>query len=400
MLSVAWYKGPSVWANQRTSWRRRIVAGKEFVLSAEENHVVQRAQAIIAGAWPEPLIESERNGMRAFLQRAESRLSTYQRVAGVFLNGAGLLVLLPTLARESVTSTLAFAITNPSGLPYLLLLPWLASVFVPLYAFYFLLRDLVQFYFSPRFIEWDSMRITRYSLAGLTLPYDEGTEAKAQVIAMKVKNPSLAEFIVGGTSNETVLKAHGGSVDGGMAYPLRLEIMRALRSHRRDADLTSADKVGIALSLAGSLDLNLVGEVARMEASIARHVLLLRKLVLRYSKALILFVVTTLLSLCVSAVLDPRLDGADVRVRIAVALCLYLGWAGISYHVVTLPLRWIHALLPQGSDQLNQKEFRDPDLARFETVVKRVLLFTIVSTIVILVVVFPPMVLLHRIGLP
>ena len=158
----------------------------EHELSAEEQVVVERTVAILSGKSAEAITDQDRAGMRAFLQRAETRLSTYQRVAGVFLNGAGLLVLLPGLARDSISSTLLFSF---GSIPQakLLLAPWLFATIIPLFAFILLLRDLVQFYFSPRFLEIDPIKITRFSLAGITLPYDEGTEAKAQVIALKAK---------------------------------------------------------------------------------------------------------------------------------------------------------------------------------------------------------------------
>ncbi len=41
----------------------------------------------------------EHAAMRAYLQRAEVRLSTMHRVAGVLLNGAGLLFLFPVLLK-------------------------------------------------------------------------------------------------------------------------------------------------------------------------------------------------------------------------------------------------------------------------------------------------------------
>jgi len=75
----------------------------ENKLSAEEEVIVGRVVELVAEAAAEPLSEDERQALRAFLQRGETRLSTYQRVAGVFLNGAGLLVLLPGLARESIS---------------------------------------------------------------------------------------------------------------------------------------------------------------------------------------------------------------------------------------------------------------------------------------------------------
>ncbi len=49
---------------------------------------------------------NEKIAMRAYLQRCEVRLSTMQRIAGVFLNGAGLLVLLPVFFKDAITNVL------------------------------------------------------------------------------------------------------------------------------------------------------------------------------------------------------------------------------------------------------------------------------------------------------
>jgi hypothetical protein len=40
--------------------------------------------------------------LRTYLQRAEVRLSTMHRIAGAFLGGAGLLLLLPAFLREAL----------------------------------------------------------------------------------------------------------------------------------------------------------------------------------------------------------------------------------------------------------------------------------------------------------
>ena len=56
----------------------------EQELSAEEQLVVERTVAILDGEPAETITDQDRARMRAFLQRAETRLSTYQRVAGVF----------------------------------------------------------------------------------------------------------------------------------------------------------------------------------------------------------------------------------------------------------------------------------------------------------------------------
>lgn len=61
--------------------------------------------------------ESDLQEYRAYLQRAETRLSTLHRVAGAFISGAGLLTLLASLA-------------------------------LPILALYLLIRDLILFYFT------------------------------------------------------------------------------------------------------------------------------------------------------------------------------------------------------------------------------------------------------------
>jgi hypothetical protein len=329
------------------------------------------------------LRESERQGMRAYLQRGETRLSTYQRVAGVFLNGAGLLILLPGLARESVYSTIAFVVTTPSIHSLLLMAPWLLSTIIPLYAFVLLLRDIVQFYFSPRFLQSDPLRINRFALAGVTFPFDEGKEAKAQVIALKATDRSYVDFTLGGTSLKTVEKAFKASEEGKTSYPLRLAVKNALKDpeDRNIDDRTPAEYIGVAFALAGSLDQSLVGEVARMEASVCRHVLLLRKLVLRYTKALILFVWTTLISISVAAILaiPPNIPNISIKEKSIICFILYTIWAALAIIFIKKPMFWIDKLISSANyndnlqESKNQNNFRDPDLEEFENIVTLVL---------------------------
>lgn len=46
-----------------------------------------------------------KNALRAYLQRAKAKLSTMHRIAGAFLGGAGLLLLLPTSLRDVPVSS-------------------------------------------------------------------------------------------------------------------------------------------------------------------------------------------------------------------------------------------------------------------------------------------------------
>lgn len=321
----------------------------------------------------EYLLADERQGIRAFLQRGETRLSTYQRVAGVFLNGAGLLILLPTVARETIFGIYSYVAENSAPASRLILIPWILSLAAPLYAFYLLLRDLVEFYFVPRFLTEDKMRMTRFSLAGLTLPIDEGQEAKAAVLALESTRQEYSSFITGESrrARRSVDRAFAESKSGLAAYPMRRSIMQ----HGRDEsiDMGPAESIGTLFSQAGSLDLSLVEEVARMEVSLARHSIRLRRLVLRYSKALILFLWTTLASLAIAAMLANP-EPFTVEGQAVCAYAAYAVWCATSVFLVRLPRRWIDALAPpvSGSDKADHV-FRDPDLHSFEVRISWVL---------------------------
>lgn len=363
-----------------------VVGALTYELSPTEKAIVDRAKGLMDGARREPLGADERQAMRAFLQRGETRLSTYQRVAGVFLNGAGLLVLLPTVARETISAVLSFAIAADDWQPKAVLIPWAMSLVLPLYAFYLLLRDLVEFYFAPRFLTNDPVRTTRFSLAGLTLPYDEGVEAKAQVVAAESSVEQYASFIWGDSQSarDTVEAAARASHGGRLAFPLRYELARSAGAGTRDTGLQTAETIGVTMSIAGSLDLALVDEVARLEISLARHALRLRRLVLRYSKALILFVWTTMLSLVVVAVASGQ-NGMSVDARAGWCLAIYLSWAASSAFMIRLPRRWIDNLAPASEAVKGQEILADPDLHRFERTVTVILVGSCVVIVALLV---------------
>ncbi|MBI5021158.1 MAG: hypothetical protein HZB59_06965 [Ignavibacteriales bacterium] len=92
----------------------------------------------------------------AFLQRSEVRISTLHRIAGTFVGGAGLTVLLPWLLKDNMAN-LFRAFGNSFVFPSWFF--WLgifatANIFVlPLIALYFLIVDLIYFYFTHSIIE-------------------------------------------------------------------------------------------------------------------------------------------------------------------------------------------------------------------------------------------------------
>jgi hypothetical protein len=265
-----------------------------------------------------------------------------------------------------------------------------------LWAFSLLLRDLVEFYFAPKFLADDPVRITRFSLAGLSFPYDEGIEAKARVLALEATKPQYARFVLSESkrarsgTNEAFERGKSGNI----SYPMRLELRRRLILTGGDRSIHIEDEelMDVALAMAGSLDASLAEEVTRLEASLARHVLGLRRLVLRYSKALILFVWTTLLSLVVVAIVsdaDHKLNGIH---KAAWSYAVYAAWALSSVILVRLPRRWIDSLAPgeprRWVDRVRRPPDRiqDSDIRWFEKWVTRVLLTSFVVFVSLMVV--------------
>ena len=96
-------------------------------------------------------------------------------------------------------------------------------------------------------------------------------------------------------------------------------------------------------------------DVARTEALLARHVLVIRIAVLRYAKALLLLVATTVATLAVSGIVEEALrqsrdggrltHGLPYRYFFLVAL-VYTLWAPAAARSVTAPLRMIHRHTP------------------------------------------------------
>ena len=98
------------------------------------------------------------NDLSLFLQRAEVRLSTQQRVAGAFLSGAGLLLLLPVLFKDAAIGILVnIAYFWHAGYWYsasCLFISLFFSIFISIYALWLLVRDLIKFYFVGNYPEY------------------------------------------------------------------------------------------------------------------------------------------------------------------------------------------------------------------------------------------------------
>ena len=107
----------------------------------------------------------ERAAVRAYLQRSEVRLSTMHRVASALLSGAGIMVLLPAVERDSVTTVLRALMSDGlEPINLVLVIGVTASLALPFTALWMVLRDLTQFYFHANHVLGDR-RTTCSSLA-------------------------------------------------------------------------------------------------------------------------------------------------------------------------------------------------------------------------------------------
>ncbi len=114
--------------------------------------------------------------MRAFLQRCEVRLSTVHRVATALLSGAGLMVLLPAIARDSIVSVIRTLVSGDLDLAHVCLLAAMVALLALLFAvFWLVLRDLTLFYFHALHVTHDGHDVftPRFTLTGIRLPSDE-----------------------------------------------------------------------------------------------------------------------------------------------------------------------------------------------------------------------------------
>lgn len=207
-----------------------------------------------------PLSPDERAAARAFLQRCEVRLSTLHRVATALLSGAGLVVLL-------------LAFVRVFGFPLLAL--WL------------LLQELTRFYFHSHHLTGESgaLFIPRFTLTGLRIPRDElGVNAQGALEEIRMGREQIDFVVPPNASGQAAVDQRLVGYD----LPAGEDRQRAEGLH----------------CLVASVDRDLLTEVAKVEAGMVRHLLRLLVVVLRYVKALGVFVVTVLAVFAGAAVVE------------------------------------------------------------------------------------------------
>lgn len=303
----------------------------------------------------EPLSEAERNAMRSYVQRAEVRLSTLHRIAVAFISGAGLLILLPVFFKEEVgvlirtflthTPDFTSRIDGPAQgvaavglfacLVYLLVL----SFSLPIYSLYLMLKDIVHFYFTIYTPGFPSDLMTpSFALSGIGFSPDESARVKARILEYEYAEASSVNFAIpfspakrAAYLDDTIRDTNGEIIP----TTRRWETVKAVLP--ADVDRETADRFSAAMGLARMLDRDLVEEVATSEVSLVRHIIYLRRLVLRYIKTLLLFVWTTI----VTFLMLPFVQ--DERLPLFLVLSVgYLVWALLVTRIMRMPLGWIY----------------------------------------------------------
>ena len=303
--------------------------------------------------------EESRAAMRAFLQRSEVRLSTIHRVAQALLGGSALILLLPLFLRDAFPKMMTLIIANYDARQ-----PWIATISVglaatlvillPIPAIFLLVGDLLGFYFTsntfgahptganaPQRVIFNP----RFIIPGLGFNNDE-------------LSPNTRQQLTEGRDDEWtrgLLVPHSTNDDGWRdRFDTRTYEVWGIVADEGTAGDT--ERVRQAFRLAGlNRDRTLARDVARTEALVARHVLSIRTVVLRYSKALLLLIATTVVTLAASGLVDQAVredptggkfaNGFPPRYMFLVALT-YVIWAPLAARSVTAPLRMIQRHTP------------------------------------------------------
>lgn len=337
----------------------------------------------------EPLTADERNAMRSYLQRAEVRLSTLHRIATAFIGGAGMLVLLPVFFKEEIVVLIKLFLTHvpdftgqlrgaPQGIATVglyicLLYPFILSLAIPIYALYLMLKDVIHFYFTiytPGFPA--NLTTPTFALSGIAFSPDESERVKQQILEYEYPHASSINFAIPFSPakrktylDETIQRTNGDIIPKTRRWDtLETSLPSAV-------DRETADRFSAAFGLARTLDRQLAEEVATSEISLVRHILYLRRLVLRYIKTLLMFIWTTIITF----VMLPFVQDDKLPVFLVLAIG-YLIWSLLVMRIMQMPLGWIYRHMHGIPDE----NHIDEQLVILENQVKRFCQIAIVAS--------------------
>jgi len=297
--------------------------------------------------------------MRAFLQRSEVRLSTVHRVAQALLGGSALILLLPLFIRDGFPRMATLLISSYDAAQSWAVIIGIAvaavlSVALPVAAIYLLVSDLLGFYFTSNTFGAPGAGLDgpdrtvfnpRFIVPGLGFNHDE-------------LNSTTRPLLDEGRDDEwtKALLVPRNLDDGGWRDRFDTRMFEIWGTVIAPGSAGDAERLRQSFRLAGlNHDRTLAHDVARTEALLAKHVLMVRVAVLRYSKALLLLIATTVAILAASGLVEEAMtqdpsggqfvDGFPYRYSFLVAL-VYVAWAPFAARSVTAPLRMIQRHTP------------------------------------------------------
>jgi hypothetical protein len=259
------------------------------------------------------------NILRAHLQRTEVHLSTLHRIGGAFLSGAGLLFLLPGFFRDQlveivIRAALILLKAPPHPHSWLLaiyLAPMLPALFLPIYAIWLLVHDLVIFYFTAN-LGFNDIRDQRsntfqprFALSALDFPRELSPDTQAEIRHLqfdtKIRKLAIPE------QRKELDKLRGLAKHlANERAPIFLDDKNIRTSIAQDDEQI----LRLAFGITGSYNRTLPEEVAIIGLVQVRTVFLLRRLVLRYVKALLLLLWTIIIAFIVVCLIRLQ-QGAD-----------------------------------------------------------------------------------------
>lgn len=248
--------------------------------------------------------------LRDFISRGESRMSTLQRIAGVFVTGAGLLIILPLLLKDYLPTVMgviyeANFLDENLKLKAVLYIALFILGFIPLYSVYQVIIGIAQFYFIKRKI--GSYSYLRFYLTGITLPDDEfsekgdgeeGISSKKEMVKDEFDNEQninlLNKYL--GHFSKSDLKSflYYKNLTRDALIPPKRFIGGGKEDYFKDCNDNvhkNKEKIDILhtiYGLAGYSDVNTTDMVFDIETAVVRQTFYLRRLVLTYIKAFLM----------------------------------------------------------------------------------------------------------------
>lgn len=322
--------------------------------------------------------EESRAAMRGFLQRAEVRLSTIHRVGQALLGGSALVLLLPLFIRDAFPKMTTLLITTYDAGQSWVIIAGIATasalcVLLPVIAIYLLVGDLLGFYFTSNIFGAPgaghhapdrTVFSPRFIIPGLGFNNDELNDHTRALIEEGREDEWTRALLVPRSADDSGWRDRFDTRS--------FEVWGTVPAEGIEGD---DERLRQMFRFAGlNRDRTLARDVARTEALLAKHVLSIRIVVLRYCKALLLLIATTVASLAAAGIVeeamaaDPsggRFVGGFPHRHLFLVALVYVAWAPVAVRSVTAPLRMIQRHTPGVGE--HRDAYLDKLMTQFES---------------------------------